>query len=262
MRAAQVLSFCCLLLAGHFTQSVLASQLQPKYDYKSTFSKKFLKIEVLNDIEIVKLQAQKQVSQVIAGQEGAYGFAWSLVKNITLGVARDGTSAAGALNLAAPSILKAACVYFQMCARTLPLLLGALGISSTVLATATPIVLVTLLIKHLFSNSGNITTEHLKGLTSHLTGSCYHGKNCGQSCELHWPPEDGLDEACYYHDVCLADYSGPRWHCDEELRQFTNYLRYNNATLTVKAGVVSDAMAHVLTKMTEGGDPGPTELFD
>ena len=262
MRLAKVAFFSCLLLSGHFIQGVLA---EPKHDYRNNFSKQFQIIQAQDDLKSVKILAEHQVKQVIAGEENAYKFAWGVLKNITFASAKDSIGSYGYIAAATPGIIKAACYAFQVCGvTTLSGLLLALGVPAVAVTGAVPVVLVSLLISKLFKNTGNITTEHVKGVTSYLAGTCYHGRNCGQSCAMQWPPQDDLDKACYYHDVCLAKYYGPRWHCDEELRLFGNYIRDSNPALSVKAGVVSDAMAHVLTKMTDDTPKATADddLFD
>ena len=81
-------------------------------------------------------------------------------------------------------------------------------------------------------------------------------------CVGEWPPEDALDELCYYHDKCLEKYKGPRWHCDEELRMQTKKLRAEDKALRARARVVQDSMAHVILNLKDFDFDGDDEDDD
>lgn len=222
---------------------------QPKYDYITALPKRFRAIRDYTTFDSEKLVATDAVMKVIGNQTSVYDFGKQVAKTVA-GALLNG----GALNVAtSTTLLKLACGYFGACFTTLSALLTFLSIPGGA-AVILPAGIATAMITMAVKKSGLITftPQHIIGMATHLAGKCYHGNFCGQACYGKWPPNapiSVLDEACYYHDICLENYRGPSWHCDVELRRSALTIQVMHPNVKAQAVVIADAMAHQIHNM-------------
>ena len=230
---------------------------KPTWDYVDSFSPAFgaARDQGYNDTFLL---ASTQVSKILQGHKNIYEFGTSVARE----VAGRGVAGATTVASATAGVLQAFCSWGPVCFTSAANMFAYMGLPFAAVApVALPAVAGVAAILWSLKGTSILNREHVRGLTSHFSGTCYHGKFCGQKCVGEWPAEDALDELCYYHDVCLEKYTGPRWHCDEELRMLTKKLRSKDKALRARARVVQDSMAHVIINLKDfDGDDDDNEL--